>query len=370
MRLARVGQRLSGDMLRAMSATEATAAAVAALAGTDRIRLVPNDEWDALVERLGGDDVYLRLGYSQSAAHLEPEGTFPVLLHLRDPGGEAALPLLLRPLDDGSGFDATSAYGYGGPVARDDIDTAAFGVALDEWAVANGVVATFLRLHPLLDNHRLVPASAEVVELGSTVAWDVGPGRELLESMHTHHRRAVRKADRAGLETRVTVSPSDLTAFRATYDHTMRRQDAADFYFFGDAYWESLLEGAGGELVLVDGLLDGEPVASLLCFARGRSLHYHLGASADAARNVGASNRCFLAAAEWAQSSGMSTFHLGGGVGGGTESPLFVFKHRYDPSSEPRPFHVAKLVHDRDRYRALAGTDSTDGFFPPWRNRA
>jgi hypothetical protein len=63
----------------------------------------------------------------------------------------------------------------------------------------------------------------------------------------------------------------------------------------------------------------------------------------------------------------MRGFHLGGGVGGGTDSPLFTFKHRYDPTSEPRPFHIAKLVHDRQRYRALAGTDSTDGYFPPWR---
>ena len=61
----------------------------------------------------------------------------------------------------------------------------------------------------------------------------------------------------------------------------------------------------------------------------------------------------------------MTGFHLGGGVGGGTESPLFVFKHRYDPASEPRAFHVAKLVHDPTRYRELAGTDSTIFNGPP-----
>ena len=358
--LARVGQRRPGGMLAPMIGI--------AIAETDAARVVPTDEWDALVARLGADDVYARLGYHRASAHLEPVESQPVLLHVTDVGGEVALPLLLRPLPDGAGFDATSAYGYGGPVATGDVDREAFGGALDEWAVTNGVVSTFLRFHPLLGNHRLAPANAELLELGGTVAWDVSPDRgELLPAMHTHHRRAVRKAEREGLEVRVTVNPAELGGFRELYDHTMRRQEAAAFYFFDDAYWDALLVDAGGDLVLVDGILGEQVVASLLCFAHGPWLHYHLGASADVARNIGASNRCFLAAAEWAQARGMERFHLGGGVGAGTDSPLFQFKHRYDPTSEPHPFHVAKLVHDADRYRELAGTDSTAGYFPPWR---
>ena len=341
----------------------------AAITSTDDVRVVPHEEWDDLVARLGGDDVYLRLGWNQSATHLEPTGTVAVLLHVSTGAGEYALPLLLRSVGDDGSLDATSAYGYGGPVATGDVDLAAVGAALDAWAVANGVVATFLRFHPLLGNVRLAPPRAEVVELGSTVAWNVATGRELLPAMHTHHRRAARKADKAGVEVRITVGPTDLAAFRAMYDYTMRRQEASAFYFFADEYWDALIDDAGGELVLVEAVLadDDESVAALLCIAHGEWLHYHLGASADAARNIGASNRCFLAAAEWAQEQGMAGFHLGGGVGGGTDSPLFVFKHRYDPESEPRPFHIAKLVHDTDRYRELAGTDSTDGFFPPWR---
>ena len=62
-----------------------------------------------------------------------------MLLHLRDRDGDVALPLLLRPLPDGSGWDAISAYGYGGPVARPEHAAAALGPALDAWARANGV---------------------------------------------------------------------------------------------------------------------------------------------------------------------------------------------------------------------------------------
>jgi lipid II:glycine glycyltransferase (peptidoglycan interpeptide bridge formation enzyme) len=211
-----------------------------------------------------------------------------------------------------------------------------------------------------------------VHDLGATVVWRTAPDRgDLLPLMHSHHRRAARKADRAGVEIRITENPPELTAFRTCYDATMRRQDAAPYYFFRDAYWDALVRTrGGGTMVLVDALLEGELAASLLCIAGGGALHYHLGASTDAARAVGASNRCFLAAASWAQEAGIGQFHLGGGVGGGEGSTLLQFKHRFDPESELARFHIAKIVHDASAYEELAGTTSTDGFFPPWRSLA
>jgi serine/alanine adding enzyme len=162
--------------------------------------------------------------------------------------------------------------------------------------------------------------------------------------------------------------PDSLARFRELYVTTMRRQEADPFFYFPTEYWKALLADGGTlQPVLVEGRLDGRLVASLLCFAEGSRLHYHLGASHEAARSIGASNRCFLAAAEWAQARGVTRFHLGGGVGGSAASSLYVFKHRYDPDSDPLPFSIAKIVHDPVRYRELAGTDSTAGFFPPWR---
>ncbi len=332
------------------------------------VHVVPVDEWDELIDRLGGLDTYTRSAYHRASALLEVPGTEPVLLHVRGRTGELALPLLLRPLPGGRGWDATSAYGYGGPVGGAGGGRAAFGRALDAWARANAVVSTFLRLHPLLDNARLVPAAAEIVTVGCTVAWDVSPGRDLMAGMHPHHRRAARRADRAGLEVAIVPRPASLAGFRELYVATMRRQQADPFFYFPDEYWDSLLADSDTlHPVVVEGRLDGRPVASLLCFAEGRQLHYHLGASDEAARSIGASNRCFLAAAQWAQARGMTRFHLGGGVGGSSASSLYTFKHRYDPGSEPLPFRIAKIVHDRGLYREVAGTDATAGFFPPWR---
>lgn len=332
------------------------------------VRVVPAEDWDALVTRLGGADTYLLAAYHEASALLEPSGSRPVFLHVTSTDGEVALPLLLRPLPGGDGWDATSAYGYGGPVSDSALDAAALGRELDGWARDNHVVTTFLRLHPLLDTSRLVPPSADLAELGATVAWQIAPGHDLVARMHPHHRRAARRAAHAGLRVTVDPEPGSLDEFRKLYEATMRRQDADPFFFFPDAYWDTLLaHRATLRPALVEGRLDDELVASLLCFVAEPWLHYHLGGSTDIARRIGATNHCFLTAAEWAQARGMTDFHLGGGIGGSSESSLFVFKDRFDPAGRRLPFRVAKLVHDQARYRELAGTDSTAGFFPPWR---
>ena len=332
------------------------------------LSVVARPDWDPLLQRLGGLDTYTCAAYHSASALLEPSGTEPVLLHYRDRGGEIALPVLLRPLPGSRDRDATSAYGYGGPVATGEPDLAAFGAALDDWARAHAVVTTFLRLHPLMDNGRLVPPTAELIDAGATVAWDVSPGRDLLGGLHGGHRRSVRKADRAGLELTVVHRPPSLDHFLDLYLATMRRLDADSFYDFPRPYWDALVTDDGALApVLVEGRLEGRLVAGLLCFTSEPWLHAHLSAGSDAARGIGAATRCYLAAAEWAQARGLRRLHLGGGVGGSSDSTLFAFKHRFDPSSPPLAFQVAKLVHDRDRYRELAGTESIEGFFPPWR---
>jgi hypothetical protein len=336
------------------------AISTAGLSSARAVDTVAESEWDATVRRLGGDAVYSSLGYHRASALLEPPGTLPALLS----DGESALPLLLRPLTPDT-WDASSAYGYGGPLAaRAD---PAFGAGVDAWARANGVVTTFLRYHPLLGNHRIGPRDVHVAERGWVVAWDLRGTRDLYASMHDHHRRAVRKAAKAGVRVAVTVAPANLRVFRALYEVTMRRQEADPFYFFPTGYWEELLAGCGDRLVLCEAFLDDEPVAALLCFDSAPFLHYHLGASSDTARRVGASNLLFLTAAAWGREHGHESFFLGGGLGGSSTSSLFVFKHRFDPASEPLPWHTGAWVHDAARYRELAGTSSVDGYFPPWR---
>ena len=164
----------------------------------------------------------------------------------------------------------------------------------------------------------------------------------------------------------VTAAPDDLSGFAALYEQTMERQDAAGYYFFPPEYWQRL-KALGGHLVRFDAQAAGEVVASALCLRGERWLHYHLGATDDAARDLGASNLLLYTAAVWGQEQRLEEFHLGGGAGA-KEDSLFAFKERFSPGSR-REFWVGKLVHDEEAYRRLSGGAEIDygGFFPAYR---
>jgi hypothetical protein len=250
-------------------------------------------------------------------------------------------------------IDVITPYGYGGPVGR---NLREFWRAYDEWCRARGVVTTFVRFHPLYANAR--EALIRVEPLAPTIAWRLDQA-DLAAGMHLNHRRAVRKAQKAAVS--VTSGPG-VGGFVPLYEETMRRAGASPFYFFGAAYWESL-ECAG--VVRFDAQLDGDVVASALCLASPPWLHYHLGASSDEGRRIGAMHLLFLEAATWASERGYERFHLGGGVGG-REDSLHEFKRRFDPVGLVAAA-VGKAVHDETAYARLTRDEGLEGFFPAYR---
>jgi hypothetical protein len=290
-----------------------------------------------------------------------------VLLHLSETGGDVVFPLLVRDLPGGDGSDVTTPYGYGGPVGVGPEPPAVeFWELYGDWCRDNGVVTTFIRFHPLFGNHRQAGPEVRVEPMGRTVGWRLQEP-DLFAGMHAAHRRAWRRAARAGVTVSARQAPADLSAFAALYEVTMRRVDAADFYLFGEPYWDALA-WLGEALVAFEAEEGGELVASALCFATPPWLHYHLGATADRGRELGASNLLFYEAAIWARERGYERFHLGGGVGA-KEDSLFTFKRRFDPGGDLLEFAAGKAVHDPDAYRALTGRDpeDLDGFFPAYR---
>jgi Acetyltransferase (GNAT) domain len=316
------------------------------------VREVPADGWDELLAELGCADAYLLRAYVEASCVLDPGE--PVLLHADD----TVMACIVRPIAGSDLRDVTTPYGYGGPVGGG----ADFSEAYEAWCTERGIVSTFVRFHPLFENYRAGRFNASYAS--PTMGWPlVG---DLLAGMHGKHRNTVRKAQNAGVVVDAVEAPDDLSAFVSLYELTMQRQQAAAFYFFAPQYWERLSE-LGEQLVLFDAVAEGEVVASALCLRGDRWLHYHLGATHDSARGLGASNLLLYEAALWGQEQGLEAFHLGGGAGG-REDSLFAFKQRFSTDGL-REFWTGKAVHDEHAYRELSGGGDLDldGFFPAYR---
>jgi len=148
----------------------------------------------------------------------------------------------------------------------------------------------------------------------------------------------------------------------------MRRPEASAFYFFPDGYWPELARGLGRDVVLFEARLGGRLLAGVICLATQPWLHYHLGATGDEGRGLGASHLLFYSAAQFGQDQGFELFHLGSGLGGGG-GKLLEFKHRFAPNSALLEQWFGKAVHDEQRYLALTNSERVlyEGFFPAYR---
>jgi hypothetical protein len=335
---------------------------------TPAVRDLPRDAWDARIAEAGISDIYYSSAWVESAAVIE--GGAPARLHLRGPGGDVFFPCLVRPLPAGlgEGFDVTSPYGYGGPLAAGaDPPVRAFHEAYEAWARERGVVTTFIRYHPLFRTHAYAPAHASVEPLAGTVAWRLGGGRDLMAGMCTDYRRRVREGARRGITVSVERAPA-LAGFRRLYEQTMTRNEANDFYHFPDPYWEALPRLFGERLILFEARFEGEVVAANLTVGAPPWLHGHLAGSSDLGRTLRATRVSCYEGALWAQRDGFELLHMGGGVGG-TRDELFEYKRRFDEGGV-LPAFIGKVVHDRARYRELSGSDDTSGFFPMYRRAA
>lgn len=162
-----------------------------------RLLGIDSPDWVSLLERVD-HDVYHLPGYvGASAVH---EGGTPHALYVEDGPRAMLLPIVVRPLT-GNLSDATSPYGYPGPLVVGTNNPAFMRTALSEgrrFLASRGIVSLFVRLHPILNLHP-PDGVGRVVQHGDTVSIDLSSTHDTIWSqMRSNHRRNIRRAKRRG----------------------------------------------------------------------------------------------------------------------------------------------------------------------------
>jgi dTDP-4-amino-4,6-dideoxygalactose transaminase len=244
-----------------------------------------------------------------------------------------ALPLLLRSTGEVStGWkDATSVYGYGGPVASHERTPGPivynFQAALREALVERRVITVFSRLHPVIAQTDLVAGLGECRKIGQTVSIDlILP----LERQRAQYRSTYKRLLNEQRRERSVACLHDqekryLSDFVSIYEETMRRVKAAHTYFFGEDYFRELARELGPVLQLFVAVIGGKAAAAGLFTICDGVVQYHLGGTRDEFLTRSPMALIFDTVRLWANESGALVFHLGGGVGARKDS-LFHYK--------------------------------------------
>ena len=313
-------------------------------------------EWSDVLSRVAQHDFYHLAAYHRIAEE-RGEGIAHLFAY-RDGEFTIALPLLLRPIELSGGeawHDATSVYGYAGPLAS-HVDMPAevvrnFHEALKEALVKRGVVTVFSRLHPLIPQTRILAGIGDCRPEGETVSIDLTLIQETQWAQYrASYKSSIKKLRRAGLVCLRDDDKRHLVDFSRIYHQTMRRVNAHESYFFKPDYFTCLAERLGPALELFVVKLDGVIIGAALFTLCDGIVQYHLGGTSDDFVKIAPTPLLIDTARLWANERGARTMHLGGGVGS-KEDSLFFFKSGF--SQRRHTFPTWRWVIEPETYRKL-----------------
>jgi len=309
------------------------------------------------------------------AFHIHGDGD-PYLFFYEREGLKAIYVYMKRATSIEGYFDSITPYGYGGILFEGDTSTEnlhVFWGAYIETMREEGIVDNFVRYHPVLANAIPMKKISTVIDLGKTVAFDLSSPDVIWENIISKNRNMIRKAEKNNIEILHGKDFSLFTDFKRIYNATMEKDHAEEYYYFNDAFYESIHRDLHDNYEMFYAVLNNEIIAmSIMLFANSQ-MHYHLSGSLLEYRNLAPSNLLLYKAALWGCEQGFKTFHLGGGVGSG-EDNLYKFKAAFNRNSNYQ-FSIGKEIFNEAEYNELvslrasqdASFDKESNFFPLYR---
>ena len=317
-------------------------------------------EWDKTVVSFASHDVYYSHGYVE-AFMLHGDGE-PILIYYESDDMRGMYVAMKRDLfllpwtegkiQAGKWFDLTSPYGYGGWIFEGDVNQQNVRIFYDEYKtfmLEHNCVSNFVRYSPVIKNAIAMSMVSQVIDLGKTIAIDLSSEDIIWENIKSKNRNMIRKAVKNGVVIEHSKpTPELMKVFKEIYDETMRIDQAVDYYFFKESFYQSIIESLSENTEVFYAMLEGKIIAiSIILYCNGK-MHYHLSGTVSEYRKYAPTNLLLYKAALWGCQHGFKIFHLGGGVGSG-EDNLYKFKAAFNRNSDYQ-FTIGREIFNLGMY--------------------
>lgn len=285
--------------------------------------------------------------------------------------GKCIYKYLKREIKGENYFDISTAYGYGGPLfleyKEENLEKLVeeYRVAFEKYCIENKIVSEFIRFHPLIENHRFMEKHMDVEYLRDTVYVDLSNKDDILKNMKPGCRTAVRKAIKNNL---IVEESKDLDVFIDLYRKTMIKNNAKEYYFFNDKFFENTIKYLGEQAKIFNVVKDDKVISSVIIIYYKDYIHYHFIGSDQEYSSYRPANLLIYEISLWGHDIGAKYFHLGGGYTGNDDS-LFRFKKTFNPSGI-KQFYIGKKIHIDDVYQRLvdkSNSNKESNYFPLYR---
>ena len=311
------------------------------------------NHWNKLIDSMPSADFYHTYEYHQLS---KKEGETPVLIKYEEGEKIIVLPLLIRAIKDTYFFDATSAYGYSGPLSNlHQLEplNGSFQKHLTSYFKDKDIVSVFSRLNPFIPVQDTILANlGEVRAIGKVVHLDLL--QDEMDQRSGYHKRLrtyINKARRL-YDIVHAGNTEDVDVFIELYYENMKRVDAQSYYFFKRSYFYELFNcnHFTSDLLLARDKESGEIVGGAWFITKNGVTQYHISGVRNSYLKLNPLKLLIDEMRKIGNDRGYKHINLGGGVGN-SEDSLFQFKSGF--SKKTKPFKLWKLVVDEKIYDEL-----------------
>ena len=246
-------------------------------------------------------------------------------------------------------YDLETPYGYGGPLSNSSDQPflqRAF-KAYRRHCQQQRIVCEFIRFHPfnlLVENSNLF----DMISLERQVV--IVDLKQTSQKRRQHYSQTTRNIVKRAAKT-LTVRNENvaLCDFLSLYYDTMKKNDASEFFYFKEPYFESLMQIQGVSLLAIQKEHQYASIGFFMC--SNELAHYHLSANNQGLAKDNGNYLLLDAAFEHAKAQGCRWMLLGGGRTSSPEDSLFRFKRKFSPLN--RDFYIAGLDFLPEKKRQL-----------------
>ena len=320
------------------------------------IDLSDSQKWNEYLQRitLSHQDIYFTPEYYR-LNELQGDGKAQCFVFGKD-GDIALYPFLINSVNklgydlDKEYFDIQGVYGYNGVLTNYNspafLDS--FYTCLDSYCDRNNIIAEFLRINPLLQNPLLYRTNFELIHDRNNVTVNL-LNENLFETEYEYStRKNIKKAIRSGLTFKYVlgneISCNDLESFYKVYDHTMKRNNADDYYYFSMKYFNNISTLLREKALFVFDLVDNQVISCELVLLGSKIAYSFLGGTLSDYYQYRPNDFLKYETINLLKNKGFHNFLLGGGSEG-----VFNYKKSFSKSGVI-PFYIGKKIHNNKIY--------------------
>lgn len=331
-------------------------------------------EWKDTINNIGYYDFYHTYDYH---ALSKLNGEIPILLEYTEGKKKVYLPIIKRKIPNTDYFDATSVYGYAGPIQSnidETFDNKKYIEKLNTFFKDEKIISVFSRLNPFIDYQETILKDAGTTEeLGNIVNIDLTKDVDEQRTIFSKTTKRYVNKCRKTFDFKTSNSEEDILTFIDLYYENMDRVNADDKYYFSKQYFLDFVNSNDykTDVLLAIDKESKEIISAAMMVKTNNIIQYHISGTRNDYLNISPIRLLIDEMRIKGTEEGYKYFNLGGGLGN-QEDELFRFKASF--SKDFKPFKVWKHIANKEIYNRLIEENNVKNietsFFPLYRYKS